>query len=95
MDALMNKNISSLYTLDEAREILELEAMKRQAIYNEEKEQNRIERTYFIKQKLLGICLMIIATLIMFITKDATASIFLFPLGLLITLTKNKFLVNN
>jgi hypothetical protein len=68
------------YTLEQAKQI----------IYQERKEQ-RLETVYSIKQKLLGIALVVSAiTVPMFLPEFANISIFLIVVGIGLMLTKEK-----
>ena len=67
------------YTLAEARQILNEETkLKRDAIF------------WKIKQKVMGVSLIIISIAIPFIFQDVTVSIFILPLGLCLLFTKGK-----
>ena len=67
------------YTLAEARQILNEETkLKRDAIF------------WKIKQKVMGVSLIIISIAIPFIFQDVTVSIFILPLGLYLLFTKGK-----
>jgi hypothetical protein len=76
----MNNETITMYTLDEAREIL-----------LEEKRKNKRKLKYYIKQKILGfiaIVLGIIAPIML--DGDATISILFLPLGLYLFFTRKK-----
>ena len=54
----------------------------------------KAERIYYIKQKLSGLTLSAIGILIPFIMDgDATASLFILPLGLFLVFTKEKVMM--
>ena len=54
----------------------------------------KTNRSYYIKQKLAGLTLAAIGLIIPFINGgDATASLFLLPLGIYITVTKEKMMM--
>jgi len=59
-------------------------------IHNAIKEEKRIEKRYFIKQKALGGALVAVSVLIPLLLQDVTASAFLFPLGVGVMVTKEK-----
>lgn len=54
------------------------------------KEEKRIERRYFAKQKILGGLLVLCSVLCPLLLQDVTASVFLFPLGVGVMVTKDK-----
>ena len=51
------------------------------------------DKKYFIKQKLIGSLLVAACLILTIITKDATASVILIPLGLYAIFTKNKVMI--
>ena len=59
-------------------------------IHNAIKEEKRIEKRYFIKQRILGGALVAVSVLIPVLLQDITASAFLFPLGVGVMVTKEK-----
>ena len=59
-------------------------------IHNAIKEEKRIEKRYFRKQKALGGALVAVSVLIPALLQDITASVFLFPLGVGVMVTKDK-----
>lgn len=59
-------------------------------IHNALKEEKRIEKRYFRKQKILGCVLVLCSVLCPLLLQDITASVFLFPLGVGVMVTKDK-----
>lgn len=59
-------------------------------IHNALKEEKRIEKRYFRKQKALGGALVVVSVLIPVLLQDITASVFLFPLGVGVMVTKDR-----
>jgi|GEM_PF-4197427 len=59
-------------------------------IHNAMKEEKRIEKRYFRKQKALGGALVAVSVLIPVLLQDITASVFLLPLGVGVMVTKDK-----
>lgn len=59
-------------------------------IHNALKEEKRTEKRYFRKQKALGGVLVLCSILLPFLLQDITASVFLFPLGVGVMVTKDK-----
>lgn len=59
-------------------------------IHNALKEEKRTEKRYFVKQRILGGALVAISVLIPVLLQDITASVFLFPLGVGVMVTKDK-----
>ena len=88
--ALINSEYDNLYTLEEARNIVRLEEMRQRLEQDRIKQNEKKDRRYFAKQRLAGFGLLAISTIILTVTKDATASIFLYPIGLIVMTTKNK-----
>lgn len=68
-----------LYTLDEAREI----------IYEEQKR----ERRYYIKQKIMGLLFVAISIIYFIVDRDITLLFFFLPAGVAIFITKKKVFV--
>ena len=86
-----------LYTLEDAREILREEArQKRLAKQRREakiKAKRKAKFLYYLKQKALGAGLIGLSILTPIILEgDATASLFLFPLGVYTLFTREKVL---
>ena len=54
------------------------------------KEENKTERRFFVKQKLLGAGLVALSVLIPIFLHDITASVLLLPLGIGVIITKDK-----
>ncbi len=61
-----------------------------EAIHNAMKEEKRIEKRYFRKQKALGGALVAVSVLIPLLLQDLTASAFLLPLGVGVMVTKDR-----
>ena len=59
-------------------------------IHNAIKEEKRIEKRYFRKQRIFGGALVVVSVLIPLLLQDITASAFLFPLGVGVMVTKDK-----
>lgn len=59
-------------------------------IHNALKEEKRIEKRYFRKQKAIGGALVAVSVLLPLLLQDITASAFLFPLGVGVMVTKDK-----
>ena len=59
-------------------------------IHNALKEEKRIEKRHFRKQKALGGALVAVSVLLPLLLQDITASVFLFPLGVGVMVTKDK-----
>ena len=59
-------------------------------IHNAIKEEKRIEKRYFIKQRILGGLLVLCSVLCPLLLQDITASVFLFPLGVGVMVTKDR-----
>lgn len=59
-------------------------------IHNALKEEKRTEKRYFRKQKALGGALVAVSVLLPFLLQDITASVFLFPLGVGVMVTKDR-----
>lgn len=59
-------------------------------IHNALKEEKRIEKRYFRKQKALGGALVAFSVLLPLLLQDITASVFLLPLGVGVMVTKDK-----
>lgn len=59
-------------------------------IHNAIKEEKRIEKRYFRKQRILGGLLVLCSVLCPLLLQDITASVFLLPLGVGVMVTKDK-----
>lgn len=59
-------------------------------IHNAIKEEKRTEKRYFVKQRILGGLLVLCSVLCPLLLQDITASVFLFPLGVGVIVTKDK-----
>lgn len=59
-------------------------------IHNAIKEEKRIEKRYFRKQRILGGLLVLCSVLCPLLLQDITASVFLFPLGVGVMVTKDR-----
>lgn len=79
---MMNNETITMYTLDEAREIL-----------LEEKRKNKRKRKlkYYIKQKILGFIAIVLGVITpIMLDGDATISILFLPLGFYLFFTRKK-----
>lgn len=91
---MQNTNIVAsydYYTLEQAREIIREEDRQKAIRKAECKARRKAERIYYIKQKLMGlaaVCVAIACPLLL--DGDATASLFMLPLGLYALFTKEK-----
>ena len=61
-----------------------------QALKEQSKQERKQERRYYIKQKLVGGALVVLSVLCPLLLQDITASVFLFPLGVGVMVTKDK-----
>lgn len=61
-----------------------------EAIHNAIKEQRKEESRYYIKQRIFGGVLLVLSVLCPLLLQDITASVFLFPLGVGVMVTKDK-----
>lgn len=52
------------------------------------------KKKYFIKQKLIGVALILLGLLSMTIEKDATAAIVIIPIGCILIFTKEAWLTD-
>lgn len=59
-------------------------------IHNAIKEEKRTEKRYYRKQRILGGLLVAVSVLLPLLLQDITASVFLFPLGVGVMVTKEK-----
>ena len=59
-------------------------------IHNALKEEKKQEKRYFRKQRILGGLLVLCSVLCPLLLQDITASVFLFPLGVGVMVTKDK-----
>ena len=50
---------------------------------------------YYIKQKLIGILLILLSVTTVTVTGDGTASLFLVPVGIYVTLTKEMIIADD
>ena len=87
----MDNNAITYYTLDQAREILREEARQKRLARQKREAKRKAKTIYFLKQKMMGIALIIISILIPIINNgDATASLLFLPLGIYMLFTKEK-----
>ena len=87
----MDNNAITYYTLDQAREILREEARQKRLARQKREAKRKAKTIYFLKQKMMGIALIIISILIPIINNgDATASLLFLPLGIYVLFTKEK-----
>ena len=61
-----------------------------ETIRNAIKEQRKEENRYYIKQRIAGGLLVLASVLCPLLLQDITASVFLFPLGVGVMVTKDK-----
>ena len=78
----MNNNVITFYTLDEAREIIKKQENREKQI-----------RKYYIKQKIIGLILILVAIIAVVIEKDITLMFFFIPFGILLIFTKKKVII--
>ena len=87
----MDNNTITYYTLDQAREILREEARQKRIARQKREAKRKAKTIYFLKQKMIGIALIIISILIpILLDGDATASLLFLPLGIYVLFTKEK-----
>ena len=90
----MDNNTITYYTLDQAREILREEARQKRLARQKREAKRKAKTIYFLKQKMIGIALIIISILIpILLDGDATASLLFLPLGIYILFTKEKVIM--
>ena len=90
----MDNNTITYYTLDQAREILREEARQKRLARQKREAKRKAKIIYFLKQKMMGIALIIISILIPIINNgDVTASLLFLPLGIYILFTKEKVIM--
>lgn len=59
----------------------------------EQQEEQKEELLFMIKQKSIGVGLILVSLLLSFITKEATLSVLTIPIGLGVTLTKDHVII--
>ena len=85
----MNNDVITYYTLEDAREILREEARQKRLARQKRETKRKAKIMYYLKQKLIGIALIILSILIPIINDgDVTVSLITLPLGLLLLFTK-------
>ena len=90
----MDNNTITYYTLDQAREILREEARQKRLARQKREAKRKAKTIYFLKQKMMGIALIIISILIpVLLDGDATTSRVLLPLGIYMLFTKEKVIM--
>ena len=90
----MDNNAITYYTLDQAREILREEARQKRLARQKREAKRKAKTIYFLKQKMMGITLIIISILIPIINNgDATASLLFLPLGIYVLFTKERVIM--
>ena len=90
----MDNNTITYYTLDQAREILREEARQKRLARQKREAKRKAKTIYFLKQKMMGIALIIISILIPIINNgDATASRLFLPLGIYVLFTKERVIM--
>lgn len=77
------ENTIQLYTLEEARKIINVEQQ-------EKEERRNIDRRFFIKQKLSGLCLMAMGFVPLVLFGNGTLLLFTVPVGGFLMLTRSK-----
>lgn len=81
------ESIETVYTYTEWEKIYNRRMARKRA-------KRRAEATYYIKQKLIGLVMVVIGVLIPFVCDgDATASLVVLPLGLYLLFTKEKVMM--
>ena len=87
----MDNDVITYYTLDQAREILREESRQKRLARQKREEEKKERFFYFLKQKMIGIALIILSILIPVVCGgDATASLIDLPLGLFLLFTKEE-----
>ena len=90
----MDNNAITYYTLDQAREILREEARQKRLARQKREAKRKAKTIYFLKQKMIGIALIIISISIPIVCDgDATASLLFLPLGIYVLFTKEKVIM--
>ena len=90
----MDNDVITYYTLDQAREILREESRQKRLARQKREEEKKERFFYFLKQKMVGITLIIISILIPIINDgDATASLLFLPLGIYMLFTKERVIM--
>ena len=90
----MDNNAITYYTLDQAREILREEARQKRLDRQKIEAKRKAKIIYFLKQKMMGIALIIISILIPIVCDgDATTSLLFLPLGIYMIFTKEKVIM--
>ena len=90
----MDNNAITYYTLDQAREILREEARQKRLARQKREAKRKAKTIYFLKQKMMGIALIIISILIPIVCDgDATTSLLFLPLGIYMLFTKEKVIM--
>ena len=86
--------MEKLYTLEEAKKIIEEENKQKAIRKAKQKVQKRAETIYYMKQKLSGLTIAAIGIIIPFINDgDVTFSLFALPLGIWLLFTKEKVMI--
>lgn len=79
------ENTIQLYTLEEARKIINVEQQ-------EKEERRNINRCFFIKQKLSGLGLIVLSLIPASLYGEGSIALFAIPFGLYFILTKKKIM---
>lgn len=79
------ENTIQLYTLEEARKIINVEQQ-------EKEERRNINRRFFIKQKLSGLGLIVLSLIPASLYGEGGIALFAIPFGLYFILTKKKIM---
>ena len=90
----MDNNAITYYTLDQAREILREEARQKRLARQKREAKRKAKTIYFLKQKMMGIALIIRSIVIPIVCDgDATTSLLFLPLGIYMLFTKEKVII--
>lgn len=86
--------MEKLYTLEEAKKIIEEENKQKAIRMAKRKAQKRAEAIYYIKQKLSGLTMAAIGIITpILLDGDATFSLIALPLGIWLMFTKEKVMM--
>lgn len=81
------------YTLDQARKIIRQENRQKAIKKRKIKERKKALLLYYIKQKLMGLCLIVIGLVPIILENDGTVAAFTIPFGVYLLLTKKKIMM--
>ena len=86
--------MEKLYTLEEAKKIIEEENRQKAVKRAERKARKRAETIYYIKQKLSGLTMATIGIITpILLDGDCTFSLFALPVGIWLLFTKEKVMM--